>query len=199
MASNDEDFFFLSLCLCSLCLIFLSLWGGLQHLPEKQETQILSLEDPLEKEMATHSTILAWRILWTEDPGELQSTGLQRVKLDWMTNIFTSPRTALQSLLLYIHTTETYDALSYVLGKACQMWRSTSRKNMGAGARHVTGWILTTCFTSLGLIFCSSLKKIKQHLMPLSSYKNGKETWDKRWLRSIVFFFKNRNIFFAKY
>ena len=134
-----------------------------------------------------------------EDPGELQSTGLQRVKLDWMTNIFTSPRTALQSLLLYIHTTETYDVLSYVLGKAHQMWRSTSRKNMGAGARHVTSWILTTCFTSLGLIFCSSLKKIKQHLMPLSSYKNGKETWDKRWLRSIVFFFKNRNIFFAKY
>ena len=188
MASNDEDFFFLSLCLCSLCLIFLSLWGGLQHLPEKQETQILSLEDPLEKEMATHSTILAWRILWTEDPGELQSTGLQRVKLDWMTNIFTSPRTALQSLLLYIHTTETYDVLSYVLGKAHQMWRSTSRKNMGAGARHVTSWILTTCFTSLGLIFCSSLKKIKQHLMPLSSYKNGKETWNKRWLKSIVFF-----------
>ena len=170
-----------------------------KHLPVMWKTQVLSLEDPLEKEMATHSTILAWRILWTEDPGELQSTGLQRVKLDWMTNIFTSPRTALQSLLLCIHTTETYDALSYVLGKARQMWRSTSRKNMGAGARHVTGWILTTCFTSLGLIFCSSLKKIKQHLMPLSSYKNGKETWDKRWLRSIVFFLKNRNIFFAKY
>ena len=121
---------FFCLCLCSLCLIFLSLCGGLQHLPAKQETQILSLEDPLEKEMATHSTILAWRILWTEDPGELQSTGLQRVKLDWMTNVFTSPRTALQSLLLCIHTTETYDALSYVLGKARQMWRSTSRKNM---------------------------------------------------------------------
>ena len=45
-----------------------------------QETQVQSLgpEDPLEKEMATHSSILAWRIPWTEEPGELQSTGLQR-------------------------------------------------------------------------------------------------------------------------
>ena len=44
-----------------------------------QETQILSLgwEDPLEKRMATHSSILAWRIPWTVEPGDLQSTGLQ--------------------------------------------------------------------------------------------------------------------------
>ena len=39
----------------------------------------LGWEDPLEKEMATHFSILAWKIPWTEDPGELQSTGLQRV------------------------------------------------------------------------------------------------------------------------
>ena len=38
--------------------------------------QSLGWEDPLEKEMATHSSILAWRILWTEDPGKLQSIGL---------------------------------------------------------------------------------------------------------------------------
>ena len=45
-----------------------------------QETQIQSLgqEDPLEKEMATHSSILAWEIPWTEEPGRLQSIGLQR-------------------------------------------------------------------------------------------------------------------------
>ena len=49
-----------------------------------QETQVRSLgqEDPLEKGMATHSSILAWRILWTEEPGGLQSMGLQRVGLD---------------------------------------------------------------------------------------------------------------------
>ena len=42
-------------------------------------------EDPLEREMATHSSILAWRILWTEMPGRLQSIGLQRVRQDWVT------------------------------------------------------------------------------------------------------------------
>ena len=49
-----------------------------------QEMQLLSLgqEDPLEKGMATHPTILAWRILWTEEPGGLQSTGSQRVGHD---------------------------------------------------------------------------------------------------------------------
>ena len=51
------------------------------HLPTMQETWLRSLgrEDPLEKEMATHSSILAWKIPWTEDPGRLQSMGLQRV------------------------------------------------------------------------------------------------------------------------
>ena len=49
-----------------------------------QETQIQSLgqEDPLEKEMATHYSILAWKIPWTEEPGGLQSMRLQRVKHD---------------------------------------------------------------------------------------------------------------------
>ena len=41
--------------------------------------QSLGWEDPPEKEMAAHSNVLAWRILWTEEPGELQSAGLQRV------------------------------------------------------------------------------------------------------------------------
>ena len=45
--------------------------------------QSLGWEDPLEKEMATHSSILTWRIPWTEEPGGLQSTGLQRVGHDW--------------------------------------------------------------------------------------------------------------------
>ena len=54
----------------------------LKHLPPMRETRVRSLgrEDPLEKEMATHSSILAWRIPWTEEPGGLQSTELQRVK-----------------------------------------------------------------------------------------------------------------------
>ena len=49
--------------------------------------QVLSLggEDPLEEEMATHSSILAWRIPWTEEPGRLQSMGSQRVGHDFVT------------------------------------------------------------------------------------------------------------------
>ena len=43
--------------------------------------QFLGQEDPLEKEMATHACILAWEIPWTEEPGRLQSTGLQRVDM----------------------------------------------------------------------------------------------------------------------
>ena len=52
-----------------------------KHLPTMRETQVRSLdwEDPLEKEMAPHSTTLAWKIPWTEDPGGLQSVGSQRV------------------------------------------------------------------------------------------------------------------------
>ena len=54
---------------------------ALSPMQEAQETWVLSLgqDDPLEKGMATHSSILAWRIPWTEEPGVLQSMGLQRV------------------------------------------------------------------------------------------------------------------------
>ena len=54
---------------------------SLKHLPAMQVTWVRSLgqEDPLEKEMATHCSILAWRIPWMEEPGGLHSTGLQRV------------------------------------------------------------------------------------------------------------------------
>ena len=65
-------------------------WGGswaslvaqtVKNLPAMQDTWVQSLggEDHLEKEMATHSTVLAWRISWTEKPGGLQSTRSQRV------------------------------------------------------------------------------------------------------------------------
>ena len=52
----------------------------IKHLPAMRETWVRSLgqEDPLEKEMATHSSTLAWKIPWTEEPGRLQSMGSQR-------------------------------------------------------------------------------------------------------------------------
>ena len=55
-----------------------------KNVPAMQETQVRSLgrEGPLEKDMATHSSILAWRIPWTQEPGGLQSMGSQRVRHD---------------------------------------------------------------------------------------------------------------------
>ena len=55
-----------------------------KHLSAMQETQVRSLgwEDPLEKEMAAHSNILAWKISWTAEPGRLLSMGSQRVRHD---------------------------------------------------------------------------------------------------------------------
>ena len=66
-----------------------SLWTSpvaqtVKHLPTVGETWVRSLgqEEPLEKEMATHSSTLAWKIPWTEEPGRLQSMGSQRVRHD---------------------------------------------------------------------------------------------------------------------
>ena len=61
-----------------------------KYLPAIQKTWVwyLGREDALEKGLATHYSFLAWRILWTEEPGGLQSMGLQRVEHNWATNIF---------------------------------------------------------------------------------------------------------------
>ena len=66
------------------CGTQLCMWSVVKNLPAMQEMLVQSLgqEDPLEKEMATHSSILAWEISWTEEPGGLLSKVLQRVGLD---------------------------------------------------------------------------------------------------------------------
>ena len=63
-----------------------------ERLPAIWQTRVwfLGQEDPLEKKMATHSSILAWRIPWTEEPGGLQSMGSQRVGHDWATDLICS-------------------------------------------------------------------------------------------------------------
>ena len=73
------------------CLLLVA--QRLKRQPAMQETWVRSLgqEGPLEKEMATHSSILAWRIPWMEEPGGLQSTGSQRVRHDWATSLTHSP------------------------------------------------------------------------------------------------------------
>ena len=71
-----------------------------KRLSAVQETRVRSLgrEDPLEKEMAAHSSTLAWKIPWTEEPGRLQTMGWQRVRHDWATSLslsLSSPPTLL--------------------------------------------------------------------------------------------------------
>ena len=80
-------------CLLKILWFYLSYLSSLvaqklKRLPPMWETRVWSLgrEDPLEKEMAIHSSILAWRIPWMEEPGGLQSTGLQRVGHNWATS-----------------------------------------------------------------------------------------------------------------
>ena len=78
----------------------------LKNLPETQETWVQSLgwKDPLEKEMATHSSILAWRISWAEEPGRLQFMGSQRVRHDWVSIYFTPviPSPQVKSWVMYL-------------------------------------------------------------------------------------------------
>ena len=79
-----------------------------------QETWVWSLgrEDPLEKEMATHSSILAWRIPWMEEPGGLQSMGSQRVGHDWATSLHFS--TSLQIFMCCIFITIQFLIIKFI-------------------------------------------------------------------------------------
>ena len=73
----------------SICLQASLVAQTIKHLPTMSETWIRSLgwEDPLEKEMATHSSTLAWKIPWMEEPGGLQSMESQRVRHNWATSL----------------------------------------------------------------------------------------------------------------
>ena len=83
-------------------------WGAflvaqmVTNLPATQETQVQfsCWEDPMEKGMATHSSILVWRIPWTEEPGRLQSMGSQRVWDNWVINNFT--------FIVYLHYCDSF-------------------------------------------------------------------------------------------
>ena len=70
---------------------------GIARVGHDLETELLLLKFTLEKEMATHSSILAWRIPWAEEPDGLQSMGSQRVRHDWVTNTHTHTHTHMTS------------------------------------------------------------------------------------------------------
>ena len=89
-----------------------------KHLPMMQETWVRFLggEDPLEKEMATHSTILVWRIPWTEKPGRMQSIGSQKVGHDWRD---LACRHTLMYILFFIYTCLNVSSKLYVCVYGC--------------------------------------------------------------------------------
>ena len=80
---------------------------------ETQETWVRSLgqEDPLEEGMATHFSVLAWRIPWKEEPGELQSTGLKRVGHYQATNTNPAPKLPPQELVDWTFRTHGLDGI----------------------------------------------------------------------------------------
>ena len=89
-----------------------------KNLPAMQETRYPSLgwEDLLEKEMPTYSSILAWRILWTEEPGRLQFMGSQRVGHDSATNTYTQDPVMPSWDRLLLHTLCFSSSLRYLDG-----------------------------------------------------------------------------------
>ena len=89
-----------------------------KNLSAMQETWVQSLgwEDPLEKEMATHSSIPAWRVPWTEEPGGLQSMGLQRVRHDLATNTLINCSYLNQGTMMsFKRTNESYNLRNGIL------------------------------------------------------------------------------------
>ena len=97
--SKPDSLFFI------LLIIFRGFPGGsvVKNPPAMQKLQVGSLcwEDPMEEEMATHSTILARIIPWTEEPGRLQSTGSQRAGHDWSKRLHTHTIQSFSYFLLY--------------------------------------------------------------------------------------------------
>ena len=93
---------------------------------QKAGVQSLGREDPLEKEMATHSSSLAWKIPWTEERGRVQSMGSQRVGHDWVT-----------SLYIYMFTHVLYLFLLYTGRCVCGFPGVSVVKNLPASARDI--------------------------------------------------------------
>ena len=129
-----------------------------------QETLVWSLgqEDPLEKGMATHSNILAQRILWTEESGGLQSMGLQRVGHDWVTNTDTNTTCHLQ--VYWICWT------SLTVGQVETDFLITSLYILRWNVNYSTGAILWQVWNSLAISFSPSLYWQYQGLLWLLSY-----------------------------
>ena len=123
----------------------------LKRLPAIQETWVWSVgqEDPLEKEMAPHSSILAWRIPWTEDPGELQSTGSQsRTRL--------SDFTSLSRCCHHVLCLVTQSSSTLCAPRLLWLWGFPG-KSAGVGCHFLLQGIFPTQGSNLRLLHCRQM------------------------------------------
>ena len=136
----------------------------IKNLPATQETQFWSLgqEDPLKKEMVTPASILAGRILQTEEPGRLQSIGLQIVGHKWATNNNTTLQTALQrKLLFYCYCSYYYPlAMNTSFSLTCILWKSIALYYTPWSASHFL-YAFAFCFTLVPLGLAISPRFLK--------------------------------------
>ena len=112
-----------------------------KHLPAMRETQVPSLgwEDPLEKEMAIHSSILAWKIPWMEEPGRPKSTWSQRLRYNWATSLSLSlAPPVLRYLSEMTHFTNE--------GMVCSHQRASAEWILTGGIHDLPVWILRIVF-----------------------------------------------------
>ena len=112
----------------------------LKNLPAMQETQVQSLgrEDALEKGMATHSSLLAWRIPWTQEPGEIQSMGLQRVGQSYVTNTFTFHFSDKEKPLMCSQQRQDANRLPYWTYPGSTWWLHCGRAELPLVLPHIT-------------------------------------------------------------
>ena len=120
-----------------------------KHLPKMYETRVQSLgrEDPLKKEMATHSSTLAWKIPWTEEHGRLQSMGSQRVKYDWATSLsFSLSLPRARYCMWYLFITQYW--ITYLF-----FWALATLYNYKDKNTFLTGVFLYLCVFCVCLLF----------------------------------------------
>ena len=144
------------------------------HLPAMWETRVLFLgrEDPLEKEMATHSSILAWRIPWTEEPGGIQSTGSHRVGCYWSHLAHTgwelkpSDLTASSLCHLYLWLKKVSFSLN-AIGKFLLIWPHTEESGLWAWPSwncHHRSWVCQACLSPRSSVWAPGLLQYRHHL-----------------------------------
>ena len=148
----------------------------LKNLPIMKETQVRSLDwdHPLGKEMANHSSALAWKILWTEEPGWLQSMEMQRVRNNWLTNILLFKKLVVKTNIIMVlflviiincvvfsHSVVSDSSqprdwtwVSYSVGGFFTIWATGKPKNIGVGnlsllqgifPTHESNWCILHC------------------------------------------------------